>query len=712
MKRTARLLAAACIAMATVARAGGPLGGCNDPAHTPIKYVGAGTITLNYDSGTLGSRTKLQADAIVSSAVSVWTNVSTASVTIGRGSDLPVDVNSANYLSYYNKFADGLFPVIYDSDGSIIDLLLGVGSKSSILGFAGSGFPVAGCFYTEGQAVINGFPNVSDTLLGTVIAHEVGHLIGMDHTQLDNVQGIASPGNYPLMYPILDRTSVSLHEDDAAAVSALYPDPTINTVYGEINGTFVLANGVTPVKGANLWASETTTHKAYSIISDFRKQGTGFFRLLLPAGTYTLHAGTLRTTFVGASGMGPYASSMADLSFQPPLYVSGVAMPNVTLGGNVSPTSFAISPGCVATLTFRLDGTGAVGGNCVVALTVAISGTGSGTVTSIPAGINCSPTCSASYGVGGSITLMAAPISGSFLESWAGCDSSSALNCTVTTLASARTLTAVFTAISAAPPDAPTNPAAIAGNGQATISFTTPANNGGATITTYTAACTAGGSTSTGSASASPVTVTGLINNTVYNCSVTATNAAGTGTASSVVSVTPSATATLTLTGVRSRKTHAGVDFDIPVTAPDINGLPTAVESRIIGAGHRIVYQFNNSVTSIGTVSATSGSVQSAILGNEVEVTLTAVADNSRATVTLAGASGVNGTVGTSAVIGFLVGDVNNTRSVNSSDISAVKARSGQTTNSNNFKFDVNISGSINSSDISAVKARSGLAIP
>ena len=300
MKRTARLLAAACIAMATVARAGGPLGGCNDPAHTPIKYVGAGTITLNYDSGTLGSRTKLQADAIVSSAVSVWTNVSTASVTIGRGSDLPVDVNSANYLSYYNKFADGLFPVIYDSDGSIIDLLLGVGSKSSIFGFAGSGFPVAGCFYTEGQAVINGFPNVSDTLLGTVIAHEVGHLIGMDHTQLDNVQGIASPGNYPLMYPILDRTSVSLHEDDAAAVSALYPDPTINTVYGEINGTFVLANGVTPVKGANLWASETTTHKAYSIISDFRKQGTGFFRLLLPAGTYTLHAGTLRTTFARA----------------------------------------------------------------------------------------------------------------------------------------------------------------------------------------------------------------------------------------------------------------------------------------------------------------------------------------------------------------------------------------------------------------------------
>ena len=65
-----------------------------------------------------------------------------------------------------------------------------------------------------------------------------------------------------------------------------------------------------------------------------------------------------------------------------------------------------------------------------------------------------------------------------------------------------------------------------------------------------------------------------------------------------------------------------------------------------------------------------------------------------------------------SVSLGFLVGDVNNSRSVNSSDISSVKARSGQTTDATNFKFDVNSSGAINSSDISAVKARSGLVLP
>ena len=64
-----------------------------------------------------------------------------------------------------------------------------------------------------------------------------------------------------------------------------------------------------------------------------------------------------------------------------------------------------------------------------------------------------------------------------------------------------------------------------------------------------------------------------------------------------------------------------------------------------------------------------------------------------------------------SVSLGFLIGDVNNTRSVNSSDISGVKARSGQGTTIGNFRFDVNATGAINSSDISAVKARSGVTL-
>ena len=92
-------------------------------------------------------------------------------------------------------------------------------------------------------------------------------------------------------------------------------------------------------------------------------------------------------------------------------------------------------------------------------------------------------------------------------------------------------------------------------------------------------------------------------------------------------------------------------------------------------------------------------------IGNDVIVNLPSVPNNSRVLIAL---TGVNGSVGAATAIGFLLGDVNNTRSVNSSDISGVKARSGQTTTALNFMFDLNLSGAINSSDISTVKAQSG----
>ena len=159
-----------------------------------------------------------------------------------------------------------------------------------------------------------------------------------------------------------------------------------------------------------------------------------------------------------------------------------------------------------------------------------------------------------------------------------------------------------------------------------------------------------------------------------------------------------------------SRKTHGAGDFDLPI---DTTLVPPAitVEPRAIGAGHTIVFRFNVLVTSAGTVSiAPVGTATAAISGNDVLVTLANIPDNQRVTVTLAN---VNGSLNPPpAAIGFLVGDVNNSRSVNSSDISGVKARSGQTTDASNFRFDVNASGAINSSDISAVKARSGLSLP
>jgi uncharacterized repeat protein (TIGR01451 family) len=84
-------------------------------------------------------------------------------------------------------------------------------------------------------------------------------------------------------------------------------------------------------------------------------------------------------------------------------------------------------------------------------------------------------------------------------------------------------------------PGAPTNVAANPRDGRAIVAFSPPASNGGLPITFYTASC--GAFSTTGLAS--PLDVTGLTNGTAYSCSVTATNALGTGAASAAATVTP-----------------------------------------------------------------------------------------------------------------------------------------------------------------------------
>ena len=172
--------------------------------------------------------------------------------------------------------------------------------------------------------------------------------------------------------------------------------------------------------------------------------------------------------------------------------------------------------------------------------------------------------------------------------------------------------------------------------------------------------------------------------------------------------------ATVTLIAVQSRKTHgAAGTYDVPVDVAPVAGAIT-VEPRAIGAGHSIVFQFSGPVTFVRSVSAVDAfaNTQAASLSvaaSEVTVGFTGVSDNNSLRISLLG---VNDAVDQVVPVGFLVGDTNNTRSVNSSDISGLKARSGQVTTDANFRFDVNANGSINSSDISAVKARSGLVLP
>ena len=53
----------------------------------------------------------------------------------------PVLVDVANYTQYFGRCGDGLSPIIFDDDGSIIDDIVGTGASQVILGLT---FPDCG----------------------------------------------------------------------------------------------------------------------------------------------------------------------------------------------------------------------------------------------------------------------------------------------------------------------------------------------------------------------------------------------------------------------------------------------------------------------------------------------------------------------------------------------------------------------------------------
>jgi hypothetical protein len=159
-------------------------------------------------------------------------------------------------------------------------------------------------------------------------------------------------------------------------------------------------------------------------------------------------------------------------------------------------------------------------------------------------------------------------------------------------------------------PGAPIIGSATAGDGRATVTFAAPASTGSGPITGYIVTTNPGGKTGTGTAS--PISVTGLINGTAYTFTVKATNAAGTGPASAASnSVTPKA-AVANFNG-----TWKGLAVNS--TAKDYSGFPC-------GTGE-LTFTINNNQLTGKAVNSYFGYVYTlkGTVGNNGAVTMTVV---------------------------------------------------------------------------------------
>ena len=163
-----------------------------------------------------------------------------------------------------------------------------------------------------------------------------------------------------------------------------------------------------------------------------------------------------------------------------------------------------------------------------------------------------------------------------------------------------------------------------------------------------------------------------------------------------------------------SRKTHGGsgaFDINLPLT-----GLP-GIECRTPGAGgsHQVVVMFGTPVSVAGvSVMSIDGQASGtrSVNGSVVTVSLSAVANAQTIGITLTNVNNGSNSGDVFVPMGVLLGDTSGNGTVNSSDVSLTKLKSGQAVDASNFREDVSVNGSINSSDVSTVKLKSGTALP
>ncbi len=259
---------------AATAHAGGPRWFTGQPFYTanPGSAVTFFTLTPRYftDRGNLNANvTHAQADAMVAAAAAVW-NVPTSALTLTQGGTLAEHVTSDN--TYFNGttvvFPDDVkavnyraipIAVIYDTDGSVIDTLLGSGASTpsgcrqngvveSVDGFDPAGTIDHALLILNGRCV--GSSPDQLTQMQYQLMRAFGRILGVGWSQLnDNVfTGASVPtaaeiAHWPVMHPIdvlcgpyswkCMAQPFTLRTDDLSTLANMYPVTAANLTSGK-----------------------------------------------------------------------------------------------------------------------------------------------------------------------------------------------------------------------------------------------------------------------------------------------------------------------------------------------------------------------------------------------------------------------------------------------------------------------------------------------
>jgi hypothetical protein len=309
---------------------------------------------LGPGAGGLGQLAQAEAEALAVDSFAVWSGVPTSSVSFVPGDSLPCDLALETLgncgepgRAILGVPDDGISPVVFDLDGSLIAALFGAPARNAVIGVTSVvGYSFVPPQISDVEMMLNGrfFDGIdsetnpeseSQDDFQAVFVHEIGHWVNLDHSQLNHRFWFdGDPGNdqfLPTMFPASgddDAQLLTLNPDDVATLSRLYPASGTAASTATIQGEIRAPDGTTPFQGANLVlrALEDPNLHVYSAVSGARyfpdvppgleraefggpapDSLIGLFEFAaLPAGSYTLQVQEIDPFFQGGSSVGPF----------------------------------------------------------------------------------------------------------------------------------------------------------------------------------------------------------------------------------------------------------------------------------------------------------------------------------------------------------------------------------------------------------------------